>query len=104
MKKIATMVTAVVMTILTNMTCNAAVLSSKITNVAVTSGANKTLYVIGDSYSSFDVNNTCSNTFYYPFNVTFVPIYGREISCEGWHPTVAGMEAIANKFLPYVTI
>lgn len=175
MKKIATMVTAVVMTILMNMTCNAAALSSKITNVAATSGANKTLYVIGDSYSSFDVNNTRSNAFYYPFNktddndvssledtwreklakkaglsvigvdaysgssitdsnpeskliysfvvyddemtmyekaaraiceeecVTFVPIYGREISCKGWHPTVAGMEAIANKLLPYVT-
>lgn len=238
MKKIATMVTAVVMTILMNMTCNAAALSSKITNVAATSGANKTLYVIGDSYSSFDVNNTRSNAFYYPFNktddndvssledtwreklakkaglsvigvdaysgssitdrpdddkpsiverieatprknasiiilmgglndawqnveigstqeyddakfapalrhslkmlkennpeskliysfivyddemtmyekaaraiceeecVTFVQIYGREISCKGWHPTVAGMEAIANKLLPYVT-
>lgn len=241
MKKLATTVTVVVMTILMNMmTCNAAVLSSKPTNTAATSSASKTLYVIGDSYSSFDVNKTHSNAFYYPFNktddnnvsslddtwreklakkaglsvtgvdaysgssitdrpeddkpsilerieaaprknasiiilmgglndawqnveigstdqsseddtkfvpalrhslrmlktnnpnskliyslivydndmtvyedaartvceeecVTFVPIYGREISCKGWHPTVAGMEAIANKLLPHVT-
>lgn len=238
--KMITMVTVIVMTILMNMTCNAAVLSSKITNAVATGGANKTLYVIGDSYSSFDVNNTHSNAFYYPFNKTddndvssledtwreklakkagisiigvdaysgssitdrpednkpsmierieaaprknasiiilmgglndawqnveigatdqsseddtkfapalryslkmlkennpdskviyslivydgdmaiyeeaaraiceeecviFVPIYGREIACKGWHPTVAGMEAIANKLLPHVT-
>lgn len=240
MKKLATMFTAVVMAILMSVTCNAATLSCKITNTAPISSVSKSLYVIGDSYSTFDVEGTHSNKFYYPFNktddndvssledtwreklakkaglsvigvdaysgssitdrpeddkpsmverieaapiknasiiilmgglndawqnveigstdqsseddtkfvpalrhslrmlktnnpnskliyslivydndmtvyedaartvceeecVTFVPIYGREISCKGWHPTVAGMEAIANKLLPHVT-
>ncbi len=240
MQKLATMVTAVVMAILMSVTCNAATLSCKITNTAPISSVSKSLYVIGDSYSTFDVEGTHSNKFYYPFNktddndvssredtwreklakkaglsvtgvdaysgssitdrpeddkpsilerieaaprknasiiilmgglndawqnveigstdqsseddtkfvpalrhslrilktnnpnskliyslivydndmtvyedaartvceeecVTFVPIYGREISCKGWHPTVAGMEAIANKLLPHVT-
>lgn len=240
MKKFTFAVTTVVMTVLMAMTSNAATLSCKITNTAVTSSAGRSLYVIGDSYSTFDVEGTRSNEFYYPFNktdnnnvnslndtwreklakkaglsiagvdaysgssitdrtgddkpsmverieasprknadiiilmgglndawqhveigstdqstdyaqfapalryslrmlkennpnskliyslivydndvkayeeaahkiceeecITFVPIYGAEISCEGWHPTVSGMETIANKLLPYVNV
>lgn len=71
MKKFTFMVTTVVMTVLmAAMTSNAATLGCKITNTAVTSSVSRSLYVIGDSYSTFDVEGTHSNKFYYPFNKT----------------------------------